>query len=117
MFWLIWRTMYVRFSRCICLFLSCVLLEPVYSAQSSMCDLILEIDKERAMCHTQIDNTTGCNITWDKITCWPPADIGEEVTIPCPKYLFYLTSNAPPLTGFKKTFLFVSFHVAEVCWC
>ncbi|XP_047223946.1 vasoactive intestinal polypeptide receptor-like isoform X2 [Girardinichthys multiradiatus] len=97
MFWLIWRTMYVRFSRCICLFLSCVLLEPVYSAQSSMCDLILEIDKERAMCHTQIDNnTTGCNITWDKITCWPPADIGEEVTIPCPEYLFYLTSNAPP---------------------
>ncbi|MEQ2262947.1 hypothetical protein XENORESO_001188 [Xenotaenia resolanae] len=50
--------MYVRFSRCICLFLSCVLLEPVYSAQSSMCDLILQIDKERAMCHTQIDNNT-----------------------------------------------------------
>ncbi|KAK5616731.1 Vasoactive intestinal polypeptide receptor [Crenichthys baileyi] len=89
--------MYMRFSRCICLFLSCVLLEPVYSAQSSMCDLILEIDKERAMCYTQIDNnTTGCNITWDKITCWPPADIGEVVTIPCPKYLFYFTSNAPP---------------------
>uniref|UniRef100_A0A3Q2PSR3 Vasoactive intestinal peptide receptor 1a n=1 Tax=Fundulus heteroclitus TaxID=8078 RepID=A0A3Q2PSR3_FUNHE len=69
----------------------------VCSAQSSICDLILEIDKERAMCHAQTeDNTTGCNITWDKFTCWPTADIGEVVTIPCPKYLFYFTNNASP---------------------
>ncbi|XP_015249469.1 PREDICTED: vasoactive intestinal polypeptide receptor-like isoform X2 [Cyprinodon variegatus] len=85
------------FSRGICLFLPCMLLEPVYSAQSPMCDLILEIEKEQALCHTQIENnTTGCNITWDKITCWPAADVGEVVTIPCPKYLFYFTSNALP---------------------
>uniref|UniRef100_A0A3B3YBL6 Vasoactive intestinal peptide receptor 1a n=1 Tax=Poecilia mexicana TaxID=48701 RepID=A0A3B3YBL6_9TELE len=61
------------------------------------CDLILEIDKERAMCQAQVENnTTGCNITWDKIACWPSADVGEVVTIPCPKYLFYFTSNALP---------------------
>uniref|UniRef100_A0A665X9V2 Vasoactive intestinal peptide receptor 1a n=1 Tax=Echeneis naucrates TaxID=173247 RepID=A0A665X9V2_ECHNA len=28
-----------------------------------------------------------CSGTWDKITCWPSADIGEVVIIPCPKYL------------------------------
>ncbi|XP_014857678.1 PREDICTED: vasoactive intestinal polypeptide receptor-like [Poecilia mexicana] len=89
--------MLVRFSRSICLFLSCALLDPVRSAQSSKCDLILEIDKERAMCQAQVENnTTGCNITWDKIACWPSADVGEVVTIPCPKYLFYFTSNALP---------------------
>uniref|UniRef100_A0A3B3VYB1 Vasoactive intestinal peptide receptor 1a n=1 Tax=Poecilia latipinna TaxID=48699 RepID=A0A3B3VYB1_9TELE len=38
-------------------------------------------------------NSHGCNITWDKIACWPSADVGEVVTIPCPKYLFYFTSN------------------------
>uniref|UniRef100_A0A087YDJ2 Vasoactive intestinal peptide receptor 1a n=1 Tax=Poecilia formosa TaxID=48698 RepID=A0A087YDJ2_POEFO len=69
----------------------CVL--QVRSAQSSKCDLILEIDKERAMCQAQVENNTtaGCNITWDKIACWPSADVGEVVTIPCPKYLFYFT--------------------------
>ncbi|XP_013864410.1 vasoactive intestinal polypeptide receptor isoform X2 [Austrofundulus limnaeus] len=62
-----------------------------------MCDLILEIDKERKMCEAQSENrTTGCSGTWDKITCWPSADIGEVVTIPCPKYLFYFSRNVSP---------------------
>ncbi|KAF7222952.1 vasoactive intestinal polypeptide receptor [Nothobranchius furzeri] len=86
--------MLVQFSRRICLFFSCVFLEPVFSAQSQMCDLILEIDKERSMCQAQIENrTTGCSGTWDKITCWPAADVGEVVTIPCPKYLFYFSGS------------------------
>uniref|UniRef100_A0A8C6LHW0 Vasoactive intestinal peptide receptor 1a n=1 Tax=Nothobranchius furzeri TaxID=105023 RepID=A0A8C6LHW0_NOTFU len=35
----------------------------------------------------------GCSGTWDKITCWPAADVGEVVTIPCPKYLFYFSGS------------------------
>uniref|UniRef100_A0A4W6CJY6 Vasoactive intestinal peptide receptor 1a n=1 Tax=Lates calcarifer TaxID=8187 RepID=A0A4W6CJY6_LATCA len=55
-----------------------------------------EIDKERDLCEAQIENiTTGCSGTWDKITCWPSADIGEVVTIPCPKYLFYFSRDVP----------------------
>lgn len=37
----------------------------------------------------------GCSGTWDKITCWPSADVGEVVTIPCPKYLFYFSGDVP----------------------
>ncbi|XP_056276382.1 vasoactive intestinal polypeptide receptor-like isoform X2 [Pseudoliparis swirei] len=59
-----------------------------------MCDMVKEIDKERDLCEAQIENkTTGCNGTWDKITCWPSADVGEVVTIPCPKYLFYFSGG------------------------
>ncbi|XP_028284132.1 vasoactive intestinal polypeptide receptor-like isoform X2 [Parambassis ranga] len=68
--------------------------EAVLSMQSQMCDIKKEIDKERNMCEAQIENrTTGCSGTWDKITCWPSADIGEVVTIPCPKYLFYFSRD------------------------
>uniref|UniRef100_A0A7N8XVN4 Vasoactive intestinal peptide receptor 1a n=1 Tax=Mastacembelus armatus TaxID=205130 RepID=A0A7N8XVN4_9TELE len=34
-----------------------------------------------------------CSGTWDKITCWPSANIGEVVTIPCPKHLLYLSTD------------------------
>lgn len=40
-------------------------------------------------------SAAGCSGTWDKITCWPSADVGQVVTIPCPKYLFYFSGDAP----------------------
>uniref|UniRef100_A0A3P8TXC1 Vasoactive intestinal peptide receptor 1a n=1 Tax=Amphiprion percula TaxID=161767 RepID=A0A3P8TXC1_AMPPE len=61
-----------------------------------MCDMMKELDKERHMCEAHIENkTTGCSGTWDKITCWPSAEVGEVVTIPCPKYLFYFSGDVP----------------------
>lgn len=33
---------------------------------------------------------------WDKIACWPSADVGEAVSIPCPKYLFFFSGNTHP---------------------
>ncbi|XP_040911602.1 vasoactive intestinal polypeptide receptor-like [Toxotes jaculatrix] len=81
--------MLVEVSKGTFLLLSCMLLEPVFSMPNQMCDMRREIEKERDLCEAQIQNrTTGCNGTWDKITCWPSADIGKVVTIPCPKYLF-----------------------------
>ncbi|XP_041659429.1 vasoactive intestinal polypeptide receptor-like [Cheilinus undulatus] len=75
--------------------LCCLLLQPVLSVQNQMCDMVKEIAKERDMCLARIENkTTGCSGMWDKITCWPSADVGEVVTIPCPKYLFYFSRDA-----------------------
>lgn len=39
---------------------------------------------------------SGCTGMWDKIACWPSADLGAEVTIPCPKYLFFFSGDAQP---------------------
>ncbi|KAM3850012.1 vasoactive intestinal polypeptide receptor-like [Diretmus argenteus] len=59
-----------------------------------MCDIMMEIERERDICLAQAENkTTGCSGMWDKIVCWPSADVGEVVTIPCPKYFFYFTSH------------------------
>ncbi|KAM8727485.1 vasoactive intestinal polypeptide receptor-like [Acanthopagrus schlegelii] len=88
--------MLVQVSKSISMLLCCMLLRPVFSVQNQMCDMMKEIDKERDMCEAQIENkTTGCSGTWDKITCWPSADVGQVVTIPCPKYLFYFSGDAP----------------------
>ncbi|TKS80266.1 Vasoactive intestinal polypeptide receptor [Collichthys lucidus] len=67
----------------------------VFSGQNQMCEMMTEIDKERSLCEAQIENkTSGCSATWDKITCWPSADVGEVVTVPCPKYLFDFSRDA-----------------------
>ncbi|XP_044075844.1 vasoactive intestinal polypeptide receptor-like isoform X1 [Siniperca chuatsi] len=88
--------MLMEVPKSILILFSCMLLEPVFSMQSQMCDMMKEIDKERDMCEAQIENkTTGCRGTWDKITCWPSADVGEVVTIACPKYLFYFSRDIP----------------------
>ncbi|XP_039900805.1 vasoactive intestinal polypeptide receptor-like [Simochromis diagramma] len=86
--------MLVGFSNSIFLLFSCVLLEPVFAVATQMCDMMNEIDKERIICEAQIENrTTGCSRIWDKITCWPSADVGEVVTILCPKFLFFQSED------------------------
>ncbi|XP_068425623.1 vasoactive intestinal polypeptide receptor-like [Clinocottus analis] len=86
--------MLVVVSTSVLILLSCTLLRPVFSTHSQMCEMKKEIEKERDLCEAQIENkTTGCSGTWDKITCWPGADVGEVVTIPCPKYLFYFSGD------------------------
>lgn len=53
----------------------------------------------------------GCSVEWDNITCWPGAEIGEVVTIPCPKYLFYFSKDMPP----RKKKKVVSVHEGLMC--
>ncbi|XP_034558128.1 vasoactive intestinal polypeptide receptor-like [Notolabrus celidotus] len=87
--------MMVEVSKSVYILLCCLLLHPVFSVQNQMCDMMMDIDKERDMCLSRIENkTTGCSGTWDKITCWPSAEVGEVVTIPCPKYLFIFSRDA-----------------------
>uniref|UniRef100_H3CR63 Vasoactive intestinal peptide receptor 1a n=1 Tax=Tetraodon nigroviridis TaxID=99883 RepID=H3CR63_TETNG len=62
-----------------------------------MCDIERELNKEKEACEAQMENkTAGCTGMWDKIACWPSADLGAEVTIPCPKYLFFFSGDAQP---------------------
>ncbi|XP_049604325.1 vasoactive intestinal polypeptide receptor isoform X2 [Syngnathus scovelli] len=79
----LWRSFFIL--------LSCMLLQ-----SNQMCDMKKELDKEKNLCEAQIENkTSGCSGMWDKITCWPNAEVGEVVTIPCPKYLFYFSREIP----------------------
>ncbi|KAM4605568.1 vasoactive intestinal polypeptide receptor-like [Polymixia lowei] len=81
-----------KVSKGVFIILSCMLLEPTCSLQ--MCDIMMEIERERDLCLAQVENkTTGCSGMWDRIACWPSAIVGEVVTIPCPKYFFYFTSR------------------------
>ncbi|XP_008332446.1 vasoactive intestinal polypeptide receptor-like isoform X1 [Cynoglossus semilaevis] len=86
--------MSAKVSNGILFILASVLPVTVAAMQNQMCEMMREIDREREACEAQIENrTTGCSGTWDKITCWPSADTGEVVTIPCPKYLFYFSGH------------------------
>uniref|UniRef100_A0A672HYP0 Vasoactive intestinal peptide receptor 1a n=1 Tax=Salarias fasciatus TaxID=181472 RepID=A0A672HYP0_SALFA len=77
---------------------TCAIFSPqILSVQNQICDMEREIAKEKKLCEAQAENkTAGCNSTWDRITCWPSADVGEVVTIPCPKYLFYFSRDMTP---------------------
>ncbi|NXS00766.1 GHRHR protein, partial [Oxylabes madagascariensis] len=44
------------------------------------CDFMVELKKKEAEC---------CKRTWDKLLCWPEADAGEILALPCPNILFH----------------------------
>uniref|UniRef100_A0A8P0T1J3 Vasoactive intestinal polypeptide receptor 2 n=1 Tax=Canis lupus familiaris TaxID=9615 RepID=A0A8P0T1J3_CANLF len=64
------------------------LLAPVNSVHPE-CRFHLEIQEEETKCAELLKTQTGeykaCTGVWDNITCWRPADVGETVTVPCPK--------------------------------
>ncbi|XP_040840285.1 vasoactive intestinal polypeptide receptor 2 isoform X1 [Ochotona curzoniae] len=64
------------------------LLVPVSSIHPE-CRFHLEIQEEETKCAELLKAQTGtykaCSGVWDNITCWRPADVGETVTVPCPK--------------------------------
>ncbi|XP_073915862.1 vasoactive intestinal polypeptide receptor 2 isoform X2 [Castor canadensis] len=66
----------------------CWLLVPVSSIHPE-CRFHLEIQEEETKCaellSSQTEKHRGCGGIWDNITCWHPADIGDTVTVPCPK--------------------------------
>ncbi|NXI54123.1 GHRHR protein, partial [Chloroceryle aenea] len=58
------------------------------------CDLVTELKKKEAECledSGERGNATpaGCKRTWDKLLCWPEADAGQTLALPCPNILFH----------------------------
>nr|XP_023678657.1 vasoactive intestinal polypeptide receptor-like isoform X2 [Paramormyrops kingsleyae] len=82
-------------SKCIfILTLNYYLSNTVQSVQ--MCDVVIEIEKERNRCLEESESeniTSGCEGMWDVVACWPPALVGEMVTIPCPDYFSYFSNE------------------------
>ncbi|XP_060051733.1 vasoactive intestinal polypeptide receptor 2-like [Erinaceus europaeus] len=63
------------------------LLGPVSSIHPE-CRFRLEIQEEETKCEALLGaqpEHKACSGLWDNITCWQPADIGETVTVPCPR--------------------------------
>ncbi|XP_066579805.1 vasoactive intestinal polypeptide receptor 2 [Amia ocellicauda] len=53
------------------------------------CRMWLEIQREEVQCHELLKNQkalsrAGCRGSWDNISCWRSAEIGETVTVSCP---------------------------------
>ncbi|XP_038611904.1 vasoactive intestinal polypeptide receptor 1 isoform X2 [Tachyglossus aculeatus] len=53
------------------------------------CRAIEKMEMEREKCLEDFDNHTtgGCEKMWDNITCWPAAEVGQVVVLPCPLIL------------------------------
>ncbi|KAJ8268610.1 hypothetical protein COCON_G00137820 [Conger conger] len=56
------------------------------------CNFQLELLKDEEECHTRLRKqekpvSKGCKGAWDNISCWDRAEIGQTVTIPCPRVL------------------------------
>uniref|UniRef100_A0A8C5CXV3 Vasoactive intestinal peptide receptor 1a n=1 Tax=Gadus morhua TaxID=8049 RepID=A0A8C5CXV3_GADMO len=80
-----------------------ILFSALLKSACSVCEIRAEIEREREYCLGQIENkTTGCSGMWDKLMCWPSAGLEEVVTLPCPKYFSYFTSQ-PRIGNLSKT--------------
>ncbi|XP_064410705.1 vasoactive intestinal polypeptide receptor 2 [Latimeria chalumnae] len=79
------------------------------------CRFLLEIHEEELRCMELLSNfqsvaIQGCGGTWDNITCWRPAKIGETVTVPCPTVFSHFFSKSGNISknctvnGWSETF-------------
>ncbi|KAI4874682.1 hypothetical protein NFI96_034612 [Prochilodus magdalenae] len=76
--------------RILVLVLTCSL-RPMLSVQ--MCDIMIELEREQDECLANLENvTSGCSSKWEA-ACWPSANFGQLVTIPCPDYFSHVSDQ------------------------
>lgn len=69
------------------------MLTPVLSMLPE-CAMMLSIEQEREQCMDDSDpenHTSGCGSLWDNITCWPRANVGDIMVLPCPLIFTYFS--------------------------
>ncbi|XP_004702917.1 growth hormone-releasing hormone receptor [Echinops telfairi] len=61
------------------------------------CDFISQLREDEHAClqaaRRMPNSTSGCPSTWDGLLCWPKAASGEWVSLPCPDFFSYLSSE------------------------
>ncbi|XP_006902858.1 PREDICTED: growth hormone-releasing hormone receptor [Elephantulus edwardii] len=61
------------------------------------CDFITQLKEDEQAClqaaERMSNSTLGCPSTWDGLLCWPKAGSGEWVTLPCPDFFSYFSSE------------------------
>ncbi|XP_017717161.1 PREDICTED: vasoactive intestinal polypeptide receptor 2 isoform X1 [Rhinopithecus bieti] len=94
--------------------LLCVFQERQVNSIHPECRFHLEIQEEETKCAALLRSPTeqykACSGVWDNITCWRPANVGETVTVPCPKVFSNFYSKAGNISknctsdGWSETF-------------
>nr|XP_023420029.1 growth hormone-releasing hormone receptor [Cavia porcellus] len=81
---------------------ACVLclLSPLGAVQGYVhpeCDLIAHLQEDERAClqvaEEQSNTSLSCPRTWDGLLCWPMAATGDWVTLPCPDFFSYFSSE------------------------
>uniref|UniRef100_H3CRC2 Vasoactive intestinal peptide receptor 2 n=1 Tax=Tetraodon nigroviridis TaxID=99883 RepID=H3CRC2_TETNG len=72
--------------------LSCaIFLFALQDGRHPNCNFLLEVDRDRAECvrtlQEEEEAMSGCRGVWDSIACWERAEVGQTVTIACPRVL------------------------------
>ncbi|POI35392.1 hypothetical protein CIB84_000856, partial [Bambusicola thoracicus] len=58
-----------------------------------------------------------CKKTWDKLLCWPEADAGETLALPCPNILFHFMEEPGFPTLFTFIWILAKFYFEDTaCW-
>uniref|UniRef100_A0ACB8FVV3 Uncharacterized protein n=1 Tax=Sphaerodactylus townsendi TaxID=933632 RepID=A0ACB8FVV3_9SAUR len=61
------------------------------------CDPITEWKKNESDCLREIqqrrNETTGCQVLWDELLCWPDANPGQTLTFDCPGVIVHFTKK------------------------
>ncbi|XP_041659574.1 vasoactive intestinal polypeptide receptor 2-like [Cheilinus undulatus] len=69
---------------------------PQVGGRHPTCNFLLEVERDKAECLRRLreeeeasgsQRESGCKGIWDNITCWERAEIGETISIPCPRVL------------------------------
>ncbi|KAJ8336602.1 hypothetical protein SKAU_G00378220 [Synaphobranchus kaupii] len=62
------------------------------SGRHPNCNFLVELQRDEEECYSRLREqekpvTKGCKGFWDNISCWGRAEIGQTITIPCPRVL------------------------------